>query len=142
MIASDGGDQQATLTAAQAVAARPRLLIAEDNADNLSLLSDYLSAKGFAILVATSGAEAVQRAFADEPNLIVIDIQMPGVDGLEAIRQIRREPRFANTPIVALTALAMVGDRERCLDAGATAYLSKPVSMRQLVETLQLHLPS
>jgi CheY-like chemotaxis protein len=118
---------------------RPLVLIAEDNADNLGLLLDYLSAKGFALITAGNGREAVQLAAAQRPDLVLMDIQMPEMDGLQAIRLIRDDPALAKTPIIALTALAMVGDRERCLAAGATEYVSKPVSMRQLNEIMRCY---
>ncbi|MBL8079875.1 MAG: response regulator [Anaerolineales bacterium] len=70
-------------------------------------------------------------------EIILIDIQMPTLDGLKATRRLRKNPRFVPTPIIALTALAMSGDRERCLEAGATEYLSKPVSLKNLLETIE-----
>ena len=116
---------------------RPLVLIAEDNADNLGLLLDYLGAKGFAMITAGNGREAVRLAADTRPQLVLMDIQMPEMDGLAAIRLIRDDRTLAATPIIALTALAMVGDRERCLAAGATAYVSKPVSMRRLSEIMR-----
>jgi CheY-like chemotaxis protein len=116
---------------------RPLVLIAEDNADNLGLLLDYLRAKGYALIAARNGREAVQLAAAHRPRIVLMDIQMPDMDGLQAIRLIRADHRLARTPIIALTALAMVGDRERCLAAGATDYMSKPVSLRQLNELMR-----
>jgi CheY-like chemotaxis protein len=112
------------------------LLIAEDNLDNLALLSDYLGRKGFRLITATDGREALRLATSERPDVVLMDIQLPEIDGLEAITRMRCDPHLAATPIIALTALAMVGDRERCLEAGATSYLSKPVSMRQLSELL------
>jgi CheY-like chemotaxis protein len=86
--------------------------------------------------VARNGIEAVDYARARRPALILMDIQMPGIDGLEATRRLRAEEATANIPIIALTALAMPGDRERCLEAGASVYMSKPISLRYLEQTI------
>jgi PAS domain S-box-containing protein len=115
----------------------PLILLAEDNLANVSTFSDYLSAKGYCIVVAKNGQEAIACAQTHQPNLILMDVQMPEVDGLEAIRQIRLNPALAKIPIIALTALAMAGDRERCLQAGADDYLSKPVKLKDLVIAIQ-----
>jgi len=116
--------------------AAPLILIAEDNEANIRSISGYLEAKGFRLAVARNGGEAVDQTRELRPDLILMDIQMPGVDGLEAIRQIREDPEFSSLPIIALTALAMPGDRERILEAGANEYLAKPVSLRALVEMM------
>jgi len=113
------------------------ILVADDNEDNTSTISTYLKAKGYNLLLAANGQEAIALALAHHPDLVLMDIQMPDVDGLEAIRQIRQEPTLATVPIVALTALAMVGDRDRCLAAGATVYLSKPVKLKVLITLIQ-----
>jgi PAS domain S-box-containing protein len=120
----------------------PLILLAEDNEANISTLTDYLQMHGAQIILARNGLEAVHMAQQHQPNLILMDIQMPGMDGLEATRRIRAEPQLAHIPIVALTALAMPGDRERCLAAGAVAYLIKPVSLKPLMKTLSEHLPT
>ncbi|MEG4806573.1 PAS domain S-box protein [Microcoleus sp. F8-D3] len=115
----------------------PLILLAEDNEANISTVSSYLRAKGYRILLAKNGEEAIARAKSENPNLILMDIQMPGMDGLEAMQQIRLDPNLVDVPIVALTALAMTGDRDRCLAAGANDYLSKPVKLKHLAATIQ-----
>ncbi|SKB13237.1 putative Histidine kinase [Planktothrix sp. PCC 11201] len=116
---------------------RPLILLAEDNPDNIQTLLNYLQAKGFDLEVARNGIEAVQKANSLHPDLILMDISMPEIDGLEAMRQIRADPQMATLPIIALTAFAMAGDREQCLAAGANEYLPKPVQIRQLVQLIQ-----
>jgi len=119
---------------------RGAILLAEDNETNVRFLSDYLEAIGYRVVVARDGREAVDRALVEPPALVLMDIQMPGLDGLEAIRLMRGEPKLAGVPIVALTALAMPGDRERCLAAGANAYVSKPLSLKELRAMLAAYL--
>ncbi|MGA1264547.1 MAG: GAF domain-containing protein [Prochlorothrix sp.] len=116
---------------------KPLVLLAEDNIANIDTFSSYLSYRGYCLIVASDGYEAVRLAQEYKPQAILMDIQMPGMDGLEAIAVIRQIPELKNVPILALTALAMAGDRERCLEAGATEYLSKPVRMQYLHHTLQ-----
>ena len=115
----------------------PLILLAEDNEDNISTFSSYLEAKGYRIVVAKDGQEAINLTKAHHPELILMDIQMPGMDGLEAMRQIRVDPTLVDVPIIALTALAMTGDQERCLEAGANHYLTKPVKLKQLANTIE-----
>ena len=114
------------------------ILLAEDNEDNINTISDYLTAKGYHVPVARNGGDALERAKETNPDLILMDIQMPGMDGLEATRRIRSEESLANVPIIALTALAMPGDRERCLKAGANDYMSKPVHLKRLLEVIEV----
>jgi PAS domain S-box-containing protein len=121
----------------EAVNPAPLILLAEDNEESIGSVSSYLEAKGYSLLVAKDGQQAIDLAQTAQPDLIVMDIQMPGMDGLEAMRQIRLDPTLVSVPIVALTALAMTGDRERCLEAGANDYLTKPVRLKQLVATIQ-----
>ena len=116
---------------------QPLILLAEDNEANLSTLSSYLQAKGYELVLAKTGCEAVEQAQTRQPDIILMDIQMPEMDGLEAIRQIRQMPGLTEVPIIALTALAMTGDRDRCLAAGANQYMSKPVKLRELVGQIQ-----
>lgn len=126
--------------AARNANAKATILLAEDNEDNIVTVADYLVFKHFRVLVARTGAECLQIAADRHPDAIVMDIQMPELDGLSAIRRLRQMPELAHTPIVALTALAMAGDRERCLAAGASDYLSKPVSLRELVHLIEHYL--
>jgi CheY-like chemotaxis protein len=115
---------------------RRTILLAEDNLSNVLTVGEYLEDHGHEVLVAHDGQEAVYMAEKNDPDIILMDIQMPVMDGLESIRRLRADPRFATTPIIALTALAMPGDRERCIQAGANEYLSKPVSLKGLLKTI------
>ncbi|MBP0018577.1 MAG: response regulator [Cyanobacteria bacterium SBLK] len=131
-------DASATdLTAPVRSPVAPLILLAEDNDANIGTLSSYLQAKGYRLQVARNGQAAIDMARDRSPNLILMDVQMPGVDGLSAIERIRQDPDLARVPIIALTALTMEGDRERCLAAGANMYLSKPVKLKQLVLSIQ-----
>jgi PAS domain S-box-containing protein len=111
------------------------ILLAEDNEANIFTISTYLETKGYRVIVARNGREAIKRTGEERPALIVMDIQMPEMDGLEAVRRLRADG-FAEIPIIALTALAMTGDRERCLAAGVNEYLTKPVSLKRLVRLI------
>ena len=118
----------------------PLILITEDNEASIVTFASYLEAKGYRMLLARNGQEAIAIAKAHQPDLILMDIQMPGIDGIEATQQIRCDPNLINVPIIALTALAMTGDRERCLEAGANDYLSKPVKLKALDQMIHTHL--
>ena len=113
------------------------ILIAEDNEATINTLSEYFTRKQYRITVARNGFEAFSQTKEARPDLILMDIQMPEMNGLEAIRHIRSDKQSRTTPIIALTALAMPGDREKCLAAGANAYMSKPVSLRNLSEIIK-----
>ncbi|MEM9007096.1 MAG: response regulator, partial [Cyanobacteria bacterium P01_F01_bin.86] len=113
------------------------ILLAEDNEATTKTVSRYLRAKGYCVIVANTGQDAITLAQSRHPDLILMDIQMPGMDGLEATHQIRRDPSLVKVPVLAMTALAMTGDRERCLAAGANDYLRKPVKLQELVATIQ-----
>ena len=131
------GDQSANIASATAQKQSMCILLAEDNESNIELYSDYLAIKGFRVVVARNGQEAIDRTHEIHPDIILMDIQMPRMDGLEAMKHIRAHTAFRELPIVALTALAMPGDRERCIEAGANEYMSKPVSLRGLLQTIQ-----
>jgi two-component system cell cycle response regulator DivK len=114
-----------------------RVLIAEDNEKSMKLFRDVLQVNGYETLEATSGEQAVDLATRHGPSLVLMDVQLEGMDGLRALRVLRQDERTAAIPIVALTAQAMVGDRERFLDAGFDDYLAKPVNVRELVATVR-----
>ena len=115
----------------------PLILLAEDNEANIATLTAYLTALNYRVVIARNGEEAVAMAKAHSPDAIVMDIQMPRMDGLTAIRLIRTDPQIATIPIIALTALVMEGDRERCLEVGANEYLTKPIMFQQLNKAIQ-----
>jgi len=115
----------------------PTILIAEDNEANTISVTSYLEAKGYHCVIAQTGLEAIVLAKVHHPQLILMDIQMPEMDGITATKQIRNEPIVANIPNIALTALAMTGDRERCLEAGANDYLSKPFQLKYLAQVIE-----
>ncbi|HEX9924347.1 MAG TPA: response regulator [Anaerolineae bacterium] len=118
----------------------PVVLLVEDNETLIETVVDYLQNKGYRLIVAQDGENAIEQATLKQPDLILMDIQMPGMDGLEATRRLRADATLVAIPIIALTALAMPGDRERCLEAGANEYLSKPVSLKRLVSVIEAQL--
>jgi CheY-like chemotaxis protein len=113
-----------------------RILVVEDNEKNMKLFRDVLQAKGYDPLEATSGEQAVELATEHVPDLILMDVQLPGIDGVEALGQIRADERTAAIPVVALTAQAMAGDRERFLESGFDGYISKPVDVLEFIQTV------
>ena len=117
-----------------------RILVIEDNPDNRILITDVLTSLDYEVIVAVDGEEGVARAKSEKPDLILMDLQMPGMDGLETTRRIRNDASTAQIPIVALTALTMPGDKERCMEAGVNAYLSKPISLQELHHTVTTYL--
>jgi CheY-like chemotaxis protein len=116
---------------------RTKLLLVEDNEATITALTEYLPLCHYSIEVAHNGHMALAALAKSRPDLIVMDIQMPEMDGLEAIAHVRSDPTFEHIPIIALTALAMPGDRERCLAAGANRYLRKPIRMEVLDRTIR-----
>ncbi len=113
------------------------LLPNRSNDTNLATTWSYLESRGYRLYVAKDGLEAVQAANTDNLDLVLMDIQMPKMDGLAAIKAIRSNPKLVSIPIIALTALAMSGDREKCLEVGANEYLTKPVKSKNLFLTIQ-----
>ena len=115
----------------------PQVLVVEDNDRNMKLFCDLLTASGYRTLEATTGERAVELALEHGPDLVLMDIQLPGIDGVEALDRLRANDRFASSPVLALTAQAMEGDRERFLAAGFDGYLSKPVDIGEFVATVR-----
>ena len=114
-----------------------QILVVEDNERNMKLFCDILQASGFCTLEATTGERAVEVALEHGPDLVLMDIQLPGIDGVEALGRLRADARFRSVPVLALTAQAMEGDRERFLSAGFDGYLSKPVDVTDFVATVK-----
>jgi two-component system, cell cycle response regulator DivK len=115
------------------------ILIVEDNDRNLELVQDILELRGFRTLTATSGEQGVALARAHDPDLVLMDIQLPDFDGVEALRQLRSDAGTYAIPVVALTAFAMTADRSRFLDAGFDGYLAKPIDVRVLADVVREH---
>jgi len=103
------------------------VLIIEDNPDNTLLISDILAFEGFTIIHAESGLKGVKMAEENQPNFIILDIQLPDIDGYEVLGKIRTSKIASKIPIIAMTSYAMAGDRERLLDAGCDGYVEKPI---------------
>jgi two-component system, cell cycle response regulator DivK len=114
-----------------------QILIVEDNEKNMKLFRDVLTARGYHALGATSGEDAIDLALSARPALLLMDVQLPGISGVDALQRLRSDERTASIPVLALTAQAMHGDRERFLDAGFDGYLSKPVDIIELLRTVQ-----
>jgi two-component system, cell cycle response regulator DivK len=115
----------------------PQVLVVEDNERNMKLFCDLLEASGYRTLEAATGERAVELAIEHRPDLVLMDIQLPGIDGVEALDRLRADERSASLAVLALTAQAMEGDRERFLAAGFDGYLSKPVDIAEFVITVQ-----
>ncbi len=113
---------------------KKKILIVEDNPQNMRLVEMTLRTGGYALLKATDGKEALDLATREHPDLIVMDMQLPKISGLEVTKRLRQLPTFSHVPIIALTAYAMKGDREKFIEAGCDAYVSKPINTRELPE--------
>jgi len=117
-----------------------RVLIVDDNEDNRQILIDLLSANGFQVLEAHSGVDAVDIAQRETPDLVLMDIQLPGIDGHEATRRIKAIPLLARTPVIAVTSYALAGDDRKAADAGCDGYITKPYSPRALLAQVRAFL--
>jgi two-component system cell cycle response regulator DivK len=118
-----------------------RILIVEDTEDNRRIVRDLLSSVGYALIEAVDGIEGVAMAEAERPDLILMDIQLPGIDGYEATRRIRANPAIAPIPIIAVTSYALSGDEAKTRKAGCDAYIAKPFSPRALLAKVREFLP-
>ena len=116
---------------------RPTVLLIEDTREVVMMLVDYLEMAGYRMVTAQDGVDGLEQAKLTHPDLILMDIQMPRMDGFETTQKLRDDPQFRDIPIIALTALAMPNDRQRCLDAGMDEYISKPVNLKALTKTIQ-----
>lgn len=117
---------------------KKRILVVEDNEMNMQLVEFLLDEGGYAILKAASGEEAMAVARSDEKvDLILMDIHLPGVDGLSVVRELKRDPRTGAIPILALTAHAMRGDKDRFLQAGCDGYISKPIDVKTFLASIE-----
>jgi two-component system cell cycle response regulator DivK len=114
-----------------------RILVVEDNPKNLKLVRDVLQFSGYEVIEATSGEDGVRLAISEAPDLILMDLQLPGIDGAEALRQIRARQETRGVPVVAVTAFAMNHDREHAFESGFTGYVEKPISVRRLPQQIK-----
>ena len=113
-----------------------KVLLVEDNLVNMKLLQATLEPRGYILVTATDGEEALEKACKENPDLIIMDIQLPKLSGIEVVKRLRQMPDFKRIPIIALTAYAMKGDEERLIEAGFDVYLPKPVNTRELPKVI------
>jgi len=117
-----------------------RILVVEDNETNMYLIGFILRNGGYEVIEARSGEEGVELAIKEKPDLILMDIQLPGIDGLEATKRIRKSEAGEEIPIIALTSYAMTGDREKALRAGCTGYIEKPINPETFIGEIKKYL--
>jgi two-component system, cell cycle response regulator DivK len=118
-----------------------RILYIEDNEDNIYVVKNRLGREGHAILVATDGEQGIMMALAERPDLILMDLRLPTIDGWETTRRLKSDPATRDIPVIALSAHAMAGDRQRALDAGCEDYETKPIDFTRLREKIRRFLP-
>ncbi len=114
-----------------------RILVVEDNETNIYLIRFILTKSGYEVLEARTGEEGIELAIKEKPDLIIMDIQLPGIDGLETTKRIRESEVYGIVPIVALTSYAMTGDREKSLAAGCTGYIEKPLNPETFITEIE-----
>jgi two-component system, cell cycle response regulator DivK len=120
---------------------KPKILVIEDNEQNLYLITFILEKNGFAVVAARDGQEGIDKACRETPSLILLDIQLPLMDGYEVARRLRRIEAMKETPVIAVTSYAMVGDREKSIDAGCTGYMEKPINPVTFMDEIRKYLP-
>lgn len=119
-----------------------RILVIDDNEDNRRIMRDTLASAGFELIEAATGEDGIKAAETAQPDLILTDIQLPGVDGYEVTRRVKANPALRHTPVIAVTSYALSGDDLKALDAGCDAYVAKPFSPRTLLAKVREFLPS
>lgn len=119
----------------------PKILLVEDNEMNRDMLSRRLERKGYQVIIAVDGGEGVEKSQTENPDLILMDMSLPVLDGWEATRVIKAAPATASVPIIGLTAHAMAGDREKVMEAGCDDYDTKPVDLARLLSKIEALLP-
>ena len=117
-----------------------KVLVVDDNKDNIFLIRYILQKSGYQVIEAIDGLSGVRLAIEEKPDLILMDIQLPDIDGLEATQRIRESGANGNVPIIALTAFAMSGDRDRALAAGCTGYITKPINVKSFTNAIEKYL--
>lgn len=118
-----------------------KILYIEDNEQNMYLVTFLLEKHGYSVSPATDGQEGIDKAAAERPDLILLDIQLPKMDGYAVARNLRNNPDLAATPIVAVTSYAMAGDREKAMEAGCNGYIEKPINPDTFIQQFEQHLP-
>jgi len=114
-----------------------KILIIEDNEKNIYLMNFILSKKGYPVITAKTGEEGVEVALKERPDLIIMDIQLPGIDGIEATKKIRSSEADGSIPIVAVTSYALAGDKAKILNAGCNGYIEKPINPETFIEQIE-----
>ena len=120
----------------------PKVLIVEDNENNMELISFIIEANGAQIIQAVNGLSGVEMALNEKPDYIILDIQLPDIDGLEVLKRIRASGEGKNIPVIAMTSYAMAGDRERMIAAGCNGYIEKPIDPERVIGQIQKILDS
>lgn len=120
---------------------KPKILVIEDNEQNLYLVTFILEKNGFNVVAARDGRDGIDKACSETPDLILLDIQLPLMDGYEVARQLRQIEAVKDTPIIAVTSYAMVGDREKSLHAGCSGYMEKPINPVTFMDQIRKYLP-
>ena len=134
----DRDDNPAASAAARApaAAAPAKVLVVDDTPQNVKLLADVLGAKGYVAITAFSGEEGLAKVAAERPDLVLLDVMMPGINGIEALRQLRDDPATAAIPVIAVTASVMASDRRNITDAGFDGYVGKPLNLKEFLDAV------